>query len=368
VQQLEGLFDLPPATSAVRSWDVNLPIDERDWHVGVIVGPSGSGKTTVARALFGEWLGASPLPWPEDEAIIDAFPEEMSLKDIARLLGDVGLSTPTAWLRPYRVQSTGERFRADLARLLAGPAEMVVVDEYTSVVDRTVARVASAALAKAVRRLGKRFVAVTCHEDVLEWLQPDWVYRPETNEFCWRCLQRRPAIELRIQRSGLSLWPLFRPHHYLSGEICHGAQAFVAYWDGKLVGFSAWVNNLVRHGGKREHRTVVLPDYQGIGIGTALANFCGALWKGLGRRVLSTTTHPGVIAARLRSDQWRLIRRPSLVGRSNRRSRRIEHARTRLTAGFAYSGPALERSVAERMLKWKRNGEDGEIIAIDSRG
>ena len=41
-----------------------------------------------------------------------------------------------------------------------------VFDEYTSVVDRTVAQIGTAALAKTVRARGQQFVAVTCHEDV----------------------------------------------------------------------------------------------------------------------------------------------------------------------------------------------------------
>src|SRR5207247_1429153 len=108
----------------------------------------------------------------------------------------VGFSSPPAWLRPFHVLSTGEQFRASLARLLAYAPELVVMDEYTSVVDRTVAQIGSADLAKTVRSRGQRFVAVTCHEDVEAWLQPDWVYRAATTTFAWRCLQRRPAISL----------------------------------------------------------------------------------------------------------------------------------------------------------------------------
>jgi GNAT superfamily N-acetyltransferase len=239
-----------------------------------------------------------------------------------------------------------------LARLLAACPRLVVIDEYSSAVDRTVARVASSALARTVRALGRQMVAVTCHEDVQPWLDPDWVYRPDQNALAWRRLRRRPAIRLEIHRAGLEAWPLFRAHHYLSTDISHSAQAFLARWDGKPVAFSAWINNLVKHGGKREHRTVVLPDYQGIGIGSAISDFAASVWAGLGRRVLSTTTHPGFIASRSRSANWRLIRLPSLVGRSNRTERQIRTARMRLTAGFEYIGPALDRPQAERLLQW----------------
>jgi GNAT superfamily N-acetyltransferase len=352
VLQVRGMFDLAPATVSRLEWDVNLPLDDRTWHIGLIVGPSGCGKSTIARHLFSEALAAAEkLPeWPSDGAIVDGFPENMSVKLVISLLSSVGFSSPPAWLRPYHVLSTGERFRADLARLLAYTPELVVMDEYTSMVDRTVARVGSAALAKTVRRLGRRFVAITCHEDVEAWLQPDWTFCPATNTFTWRCLQPRPSIRLAIYRCTLEAWSLFRPHHYLSSEISPAAVAFLAEWQRRPVAFSAWINALTKHGGKREHRTVTLPDYQGVGVGHRLSNFCAALWKALGHRAVSTTSHPAFIAARLTSTDWRLTRSPALAKRPGRRHSAMKHSRTRLTAGFEYVGPGLDRGLAQRLV------------------
>jgi hypothetical protein len=397
--QVEGLFDIPPAQQAELTWDVNLPLEEQPWHLGLIVGPSGCGKSTVARALFAEPFAALERlpPWPVDGSVLDAFPADMPVKTVVGLLSSVGFSSPPAWLRPFRVLSTGEQFRVTLARLLAeamakneasevvvqadggdraiyhagssmGPRPggragilgrsgksathpLIVCDEFTSTVDRTVARVGSAALAKTVRTLGCRFVAVTCHEDVEEWLQPDWVYRPATNTFAWRCLRRRPAITLTVYRCRLEAWQLFRPHHYLSMAIHPSAQAFFAVWEDRPVAFSAWVNALICYGGKREHRTVCLPDYQGVGIGHALSSFCASLWVGLGYRALSTTTHPAFIAARLKSPHWRLTRVPALASSADETRRPgMRHADTRLTAGFEYVGPPLDRETALKVL------------------
>jgi energy-coupling factor transporter ATP-binding protein EcfA2 len=378
VAQVEGLFDIPPAEKSCVEWEVRLPLEEKPWQIGLIVGPSGSGKSTVARALFGSQIDAqSSLPaWPEDQSILDGFPQGMPIKEVVGLLSSVGFSSPPAWLRPFRVLSTGEQFRVTLARLLAFGSEnrrdklqacpsensrpasslslqensgLVVMDEYTSVVDRTVAQIGSAALAKTVRQLGRKFIAVTCHEDVEDWLQPDWVYRPATNTFAWRFLQRRPTIQLSISRCRLEAWELFRRHHYLSTRISPFAQAFLATWHGQPVAFSAWIHALLKYGGRREHRTVTLPDYQGVGIGMAVSAFCAALYKALGQRATSTTSHPAFITARLRSSDWRMIRSPSLgSGKSNIPG--LQHARARLTAGFEYVGPPLDRRLAIRIL------------------
>ena len=113
----------------------------------------------------------------------------MSIKDVTTLLSSVGFSSPPAWLRPYGVLSNGEQFRATLARALAEKSDLCVFDEFTSVVDRVVGQIGSAAVAKTIRRRGSKFVAVTCHDDVLEWLDPDWVYTPADGSFAWRSLR-----------------------------------------------------------------------------------------------------------------------------------------------------------------------------------
>jgi GNAT superfamily N-acetyltransferase len=351
VAQVRGLFDLPRTEHSRLAWTVELPLERRPWQLGLVVGPSGCGKSTVAHHLWPEALDhTAALARLNRGCVVDAFPDAWPVADIAELLSAVGFASPPAWLRPFRVLSTGQQFRVTLALLLAAapPGGLVVCDEYTSVVDRTVAQVGSLALAKTVRRRGLRFVAVTCHEDVEAWLQPDWVYRPAENLFQWRCLQRRPAIRLEIVRCQASAWPLFSPHHYLSHVHHRSAVCFLATWQERPVAFSSWLS---RFGpgppARREHRTVTLPDYQGAGIGAAFSALVASLWKGLGYRALSTTTHPALIAARLRSGLWRLIRRPSFA----RGGDRCTHATTRLTAGFEYTGPPLQPLLARALMR-----------------
>jgi hypothetical protein len=103
------------------------------------------------------------------------------------------------------------------------------------------------------------------------------------------------------------------------------------------------------HRARREHRTVTLPDFQGVGIGNALSTLIASLWTGLGYLARSTTTHPALTASRQRSPHWRMTRAPSLAAGRERRVR-LRHATTRLTAGFVYTGPALPREEAVRLL------------------
>ena len=118
------------------------------------------------------------------------------------------------------------------------------------------------------------------------------------------------------------------------------------------MAFSAWLP-FVGAGppARREHRTVTLPDYQGVGVGHALSSLIAAMWRGLGCRALSTTTHPAMIAARRRSPFWVLRRAPALASGRERRLTSLRHATTRLTAGFEYTGPALPRRLAQLLLR-----------------
>ena len=358
VQQVRGLFDLEPVRVSRLEWHVRLPLEERTWNIGLIVGPSGCGKSTIARRLFPEMAECDQQGRPPRfaellarGAVIDAFPETMPIKDVVALLSAVGFSAPPAWLRPFPVLSTGQQFRVTLALLLATTplGQRIVFDEYTSVVDRTVAQIGSAAVAKTIRQRQQQFVAVTCHEDVEVWLQPDWVYRPAENVFAWRRLRRRPCVALDLVRCQASAWPLFAPHHYLSDALSRAAVCFLATWKDRPAAWSAW---LPFYGAgpktRREHRTVTLPDYQGIGIGNAVSDFVAALWTGLGYRAVSTTTHPAMIRARVRSSHWRMHRAPAFAAGNEGR---LRHATTRLTASFTYIGAPVPRPLAEALLE-----------------
>jgi ABC-type lipoprotein export system ATPase subunit len=338
VLQLESLFDVPPSQRSEERWIIDAPIEDRAWSIGVIVGPSGAGKSTVARALFGADL-VTGYDWPEDRTIVDGFPSAMSIKDITLLLSSVGFSSPPAWLRPFGALSTGQQFRVTLARGLAEQPARLVVDEFTSVVDRTVAQIGSAAVAKTVRRFDKQFVAVTCHYDVLEWLQPDWVLEPHLRRFQWRELQPRPALDLVTRRCRPDVWTLFRDHHYLTADLNRSARCFLTTWRDRPVAFSAVLPSAGFVGCWRGHRTVCLPDFQGIGIGNRISVEIGAIvTAATNGRYRSVTSHPALIRARYTDAQhWRLVKAPSMSGRSNGSI----HAgrRHRLAATFEYVGP-----------------------------
>ena len=111
-------------------------------------------------------------------SVVDDMPKA-DMKEIERMFYAVGFGSVPSWLKPYSVLSNGEKMRVDLARALL-EQDTICFDEFTSVVDRQVAQTMCIATNKAIKRTNKRFIAVTCHYDVLEWLEADWIF--DTNK------------------------------------------------------------------------------------------------------------------------------------------------------------------------------------------
>lgn len=159
----------------------NIAIEGTDWNVGLIVGSSGTGKSTIAKECFGD----SYIKGYEytAQAVIDDMPKDKSIKDVEKAFTSVGFASPPSWLKPYSVLSNGEKMRVDLARSILEDRDIVVFDEFTSVVNREVAKTSSYAISKAVRKQNKKFVAVACHRDIIDWLEPDWIYDTDEKRF-----------------------------------------------------------------------------------------------------------------------------------------------------------------------------------------
>jgi GNAT superfamily N-acetyltransferase len=195
---------------------------------------------------------------------------------------------------------------------------------------------------KAVRRAGRRLVAVTCHYDVTDWLQPDWVFDVAAGSFEWRSVQPRPALELHIHPGGRELWPVFRRHHYLSADLHPTARCHLALVEGRPVAFTSYlhfphptVRNL-----KMAHRIVVLPDWQGLGIAGRVSEWLGEHLYGQGMRYRIATAHPGLVAYMASSPRWRSVGRPRGVrsGRTaKKRTAQQTDPRSLLVRSFEYA-------------------------------
>jgi GNAT superfamily N-acetyltransferase len=487
VQQIAGMFDVPLADKLREQFTLDLPdeffaslpcatgsasdssdpkehwhsqchpltTDHRSlataWQLGLILGPSASGKTTLARHLLGQNL-VERFDWPRDKAIIDGLsvvsgPSSVStdnkerttdkptIHDLTRLLTSVGLSSPPAWIKPFHVLSTGEQFRANLARAIVvaveqsksgkvekslrrfnsstfGPCPLVAIDEFSSTLDRRVACLASAALAKSIRagRIPVRFVAITCHADILRWLAPDWTIDMSTRQFTWRgaragcqvsrcqvsgpkqrklsnktpddqatthqapTAQRRrrlhrPKIRVTLHRSTPDHWPTFARHHYLSAALNKSARCYIVVWEKgagrraqdsvlrpapcllrpELVAFCATLPLIGRRNHYRVHRLVVLLDFQGLGLGPRVLEAVADLHRAEGKRINITASHPALIAHCRASPNWRTVKiMPTGIRPSPRFAQIYRGSTGRAVVSFEYRGAPAEHFAQPR--------------------
>ena len=179
-ESIKGQFDLD-IESIKEEFNGNIDIENKEWNIGLIVGSSGSGKSTIAKQVFGENY-INELKYGV-ESIIDEMPKNKSTQEITKTFNSVGFATVWSWLKTYHVLSNGEKMRVDLAKAMLSEKELIVFDEFTSVVDRTIAKTSSSAIQKAIRKTNKKFVAVACHYDIIDWLEPDWIYDTDKQEF-----------------------------------------------------------------------------------------------------------------------------------------------------------------------------------------
>lgn len=267
--------------------------------IGLIVGPSGSGKSTILKRIAEQ----KAIHWDPALSVCAHF---SSSDEAAEKLAAVGFNSIPSWLKPRHVLSTGEGFRADLARQICDGATF---DEFTSVVDRTVAKSCSVALRRYVdAKKINGIVLATCHYDVIEWLQPDWVFDTATGEILPRgSLRPRPKINLVVERCSAKLWGAFHSHHYLDEKINKSARCWLATWDDVPVAFGAALSFPNGHfqNAWRGHRTVVLPDFQGLGIGVRLSDAIAKYFVDNGGRYFSKTAHSRMGGYRENSPLWK---------------------------------------------------------------
>lgn len=336
--RVKSLFNVDSGANVTISAD--LPIEGTDWNLGLIVGPSGSGKTSLGNRVLGKAAMYSPRGWPRNAPIIDAIAPGGGIDQVTAALSAVGLGTVPAWLRPYGALSNGEKFRADLAKIICDAPAQVVVDEFSSVVDRQIAKIGALAFGKAWRRTGGRAVLLSCHYDIAEWLQPDWTYDTATGQFSGRYLQRRPRIEVEIRQTDWRYWPLFEPHHYLKLPHMIAATNYVGFVDGAPVAHLA-VSTRPGMSEARACRLVIMPEWQGAGVGMRFLNAICAMWRrgeNRYRRPMPTlfhTSHPALAAALRRDPLWTQVSATLYGGRRSKSARSIAASGG---AGTGYGG------------------------------
>ena len=364
-----GTSDVSQDRECSTSYVVPLELTDGAWQgVAVVLGASGSGKTLALMAATGSSRRFVQTQWSEDERVASVIAGLMgaaaltvpAARDALQLIG-LG---PSASSRPHAALSAGERCLADIAHAVAsarggdaaGDEHVIAIDEFTSVLDRRAAAVACVGLPRLMQQLGvgsRRLVVATVHSDVVPWLKPQLLVLTSHRKV--HCLEwtdaappppppawsdgganpfARPQLRLKLRtardyRYAKDLWTkTFAEHHYMDGDLHRAAVVDVLRLEetNEPVGFIATVSHYGQVDTKdkaahekskvrREHRVVVLPAFQGLGLGPALSNESAALWTATTHgdevkterphwRYTSTTSHPRFGSYRNASNDW----------------------------------------------------------------
>ena len=329
----------PKAISIFEKYDlfdvdesIQIPEIPEDGLV-LIVGSSGSGKSTIMRSL-----GTTDPEFMAPRLIDDFTSHEAG----ERLLLSCGLRSIPTWLRPYITLSNGEKHRAYCAKTLDNGSDCI--DEFSSVVDRNTAKSLSCSIEKHFRNnTMKRLVIASCHRDIIPWLRPDHIYDTDLKSWTQRgsLRQSRPALQMVIHPCGFQDWVRFQNHHYLDRKVSRSCHFYIGLINGQPVAFSAVIHACNRdiHSYWRGSRLVVLPEWQGMGIGVRMSEEVASIYTERGKRFFSKTAHPSLGEYRnLHPEKWRATS-------TNMKSRPsyLKDGKARKSKGFGKSDQAKIR-------------------------
>lgn len=325
-QRAADSLDIDTKKKSVHEFSVDADLDT-PYNVGLILGASGSGKTTLIRSIFGDdCFGVDP---DVSKPIIEQFPADWTYDQCASALAGVGLTAVPCWIRPVYTLSNGQQARAKAALLMAHDTTSApaVVDEWTSVVDRTVGKVMSHCIQKHARRTNSRIILASCHYDVMEWLNPDWVIDCNRQTYLDRRslqqgFERSERLDFEIREVDRSTWRFFSRYHYLTEKLPGGFITTYGVFHGDdQIGFQCFANYVPHKQSQRNtpmimhsNRTVIHPDYAGLGLGIKVINATSAHMHAKGFRVMAKFSSTPIYRAMIKQPCWRHMETKRLIG------------------------------------------------------
>ena len=136
---------------------------------------------------------------------------------------------------------------------------------------------------------------------------------------------------------------MFSKYHYLSHSHNNAARVFVGTINDNIFGFCSvlpFPHPMLKNHWK-EHRTVVLPDYQGIGLGHKLSCNIAEILKKNNKGFISTSSSPAFINSRKNDKKWiitRIGRTSSGSGKIQNKNKKGSTSSNRITVSFKYIG------------------------------
>ena len=328
--------------------EISIDCDfETDYNVGLIIGNSGSGKTTFAEKIFTKIPFQSA--YDENQTLINSFSKEISYDDRVEILSSIGLNSIPSWLKPIKVLSNGERARAEIA-LRLHKENFIIIDEFTSVVDRNVAKIMSHCVQKYARKHNKKILLLSVHNDIIEWLNPDWIIDMNQQKYndrrlLWQNYERKEKLKFEVKECPKNSWKNFSKYHYLSENLPGGKiYTFGLFVNNIQIGFQCFANYTPSYP-KILHfnRTVIHPEYSGIGLGIKIINETSEIMTNKNFVIMGKFSHKAIYNSMIKNKNWQFLGVNDNFGKSqfnpgeNIKNRKVRRQGV-ITYGFKYIG------------------------------
>ena len=347
VASVMGTYDLQTENVTEHfEGDIDLPAE---WNIGLIVGHSGTGKTTIARELFADSI-VDQMQYTH-ESILDDMPRECTTEQICKALNSVGFSAPPQLaeilLRTFERREDALRHSTRNARTARNVRVRRIHFRRRS--RRSADRIVRTTESDQTRRKEVRRCDVSLRRRTVAHARLDLQHghNAVSDHGSRSSKKNRPEIKIDIfeTRQKQHYWRIFRKYHYLNHSFNEAAHVYIATVNGSLAAMVAVLafphpktKNIWR-----EHRIVVLPDYQGIGISRHLTDFIAQRYKDAGNRYICATSHTVLIMSRKSNPNWITTRIGRAAGVSKSKKRQVNvTSHARITASFEYIGSSAE--------------------------
>ncbi len=281
----------------------NFEIDIRPGDIVYLTGDSGGGKSLLLRkvtsevsqkkSLFGEIAVDSDLRIDPQSIVIESIGE--STEEAITFLSYAGMNDAYLFLRKYAELSDGQKYRYKIAKMLDQKKQVLIFDEFCSVLDRETAKAVAFTLQKIARRKKLTLIVATAHDDLIRDLSPSVLVRKHYGReadvaYLGQSLQNRCSLmdNIEIHKGTREEWSRLEAFHYrdktpfgiqeiyiatLNGEVIAGCTYSVPARDSmarnRYFGRKIEVEELNKNFANLS-RVVVVPKFRGIGLGVRL--------------------------------------------------------------------------------------------------
>lgn len=220
----------------------NLTIPNFD--VLYLTGMSGSGKSSLLNELKKEYKYVDPnIDENSETPIVDELGRD--LEQALYLLNMVGLGEAFIYVKPFKFLSDGQKYRYRIAKIIESDQDVWCIDEFCSFLDRTTASIVSYNIQKIARKLNKKLIVATAHNDLQEYLCADYVFDFGMGEGLniekFNYIKKNPFTDdLKIELGDIEDYKKLGKYHYKNKDSKFNKYIYRMMYKDMLIGVAVY--------------------------------------------------------------------------------------------------------------------------------